>query len=459
MNYTGFRIVTGKQKISRSKKNEISLYEKEYPSAVSKKTYINKAIPASTRDSEREYAEKICSANEKIVTHSSDKPEINYGVLKVICVLLLIVALPMWIYLLDVEPPEYMKKSLESLMEIASGTKEENVSTQSEIPLKEDGESIDPQSEKKPVNEENYESIEPISEWNGISTEENSHIAASIVKEAENNTLNTSEKITNIATTENNKVPENAVQVIARNMSVGSDKIYLSNKTDLVLDGAQLLENEYPIEKYKAGCGEPLVLIVHTHGTEAYLNSGGSVTRSTDTERNIVRVGEELANALRLFGIEVIHSKTMHDEVSYVNAYANSKAEVMQYLSEYPSIKYVIDVHRDAISGSSEKPIKTYTEINGEPTAQLMLVMGTNAAGGNHPNFMNNLTVAAHLQNEANEKYPTLMRAMNIRPIIFNQNLADGCMILEVGSDANTLEEALNAARMFARCFGDVVVE
>ena len=126
---------------------------------------------------------------------------------------------------------------------------------------------------------------------------------------------------------------------------------------------------------------------------------------------------------------------------------------------EYPSIKYVIALHRDALGSDGETPIKTYTSVNGESSAQLMFVMGTNAAGGNHPNYMNNLTVAANLQTAANELYPGLMRPINVRPIIFNQNLADGCMILEVGSDANTIEEALAAVRMFGRCFAQTVCE
>lgn len=256
------------------------------------------------------------------------------------------------------------------------------------------------------------------------------------------------------------QIKPDSVQVISKNMSLGSDKIYFTNRTSLEIDGESILNSEYPIEPITAGEESPSVLIVHTHGTEAYIDSNpDGTTRSKDRTKNIVRVGEELANVLRSYGISVIHSKTMHDEISYVKAYDNSKAEVKAYLEQYPSIKYVIDVHRDALASQGSVPVKTYTEINGESAAQLMFVMGTNASGGNHPNYRKNLTVAVHIQEAINNLYPGLMRAVNVRPIIFNQNLRDGCMILEVGSDANTLSEALAAVRMFGRGFVEMAVK
>lgn len=279
--------------------------------------------------------------------------------------------------------------------------------------------------------------------------EENSNFAESVIENSNNGEGVYVEKLT-----ENT----DAIPVIARNMSYGSDRIYSTDRSGLDVDCTALSERNYPIGKIAlGGASEPEVLIIHTHGTEAYINTGeNGKTRSNDTDKNVVRVGKELSDVLESYGIGVIHSHTMHDEISYVKAYENSKREAQKYLSEYPSIKYVIDVHRDALASQGETPVKTYAEINGDAAAQLMFVMGTNAGGGNHPDYLNNLTVVCHMQKKINQLFPSLMRPVNIRPMVFNQNLVDGCMILEVGSDANTLEEALTAVRMFGRCFAEV---
>ncbi len=282
---------------------------------------------------------------------------------------------------------------------------------------------------------------------------ENQSFAKSVQEAAQETESNKGENeaIGVMSETENN----DAIQVIAKDMSKGSDKIYCTNRTDLEFEINDYAEKPYPIKKINIKNEEPKVLIIHTHGTEAYRDTGeNGITRSENTDKNVVRVGEELAQVLRSYGIPVIHSKTMHDKISYVKAYDSSKTEAMQYLENYPTIEYVIDVHRDAL-GTEENPVKTYTTQNGESSAQLMFVMGTNASGGNHPNYEKNLTMAVHLQKTANQLFPGLMRPINVRPIIFNQNLRDGCMILEVGSDANTLAEAITAVRMFGRIFSE----
>lgn len=246
--------------------------------------------------------------------------------------------------------------------------------------------------------------------------------------------------------------------VMAMNLSRGSDKVYSSNETQLNIDTEALSRENYPI---KAELTEqPLVLILHTHGTECYIDStpDGQV-RSTDKNKNVVRVGKELAEILNNFGISTIHSETMHDELSYITAYNSSKKEAQEYLAAFPSIKYIIDLHRDALPDSSGSRVKGVCEQGGELAAQVMFVVGTNAGGGNHPNFLDNLTVTSHIQAEMNSLYPSLARPINVRNVIFNQNICSGSFILEVGSDANTLSEALSAIELFGRAFAGVVLE
>ncbi len=198
----------------------------------------------------------------------------------------------------------------------------------------------------------------------------------------------------------------------------------------------------------------PLVLIVHTHGEECYTEHVGmypenEATRCSDTERNVVRVGEEIANTLENFGVGTIHCTKMHDGESFINAYSSSAASVKQYLKDNPSIKVVVDVHRDAIIRDDGESVAAVTEIAGEEYAQLMFVVGTDELGHNHPDWQDNLSLALNLQKSLDNTYPTLCRNINLRNVPFNQQLSSGYLLLEAGTSANTLEQALRSARAF----------
>ena len=375
--------------------------------------------------------QKICVSDSEIINITESK-SFSRGKL-FFCAVIMIIILSFSMQICNVESPEYVKAAFCFMTEIYEKeevTEVENteyLGAKQFIEVKEDE-----------TTDEEYP--------------ENSSFAKKIENSDAQKTEESEEKMVI-----NSKEEETDVKITAKNMSPGSDKIYIANKTVLEINPENILKREYPIEKAVKGNETPKVLIIHTHGTEAYIDTSTEEnSRSKDRNNNVVRVGKELSDILNSYGIGVIHSKTMHDEISYVKAYENSKKEVLDYLKKYPTIEYVIDIHRDAL-GSKELPVKTFTNICGEPTAQLMFVMGTNAMGGDHPNYMDNLKVTMTLQDNANRLFPNLMRPMSIRPIIFNQNLAKGCMILEVGSDANTMSEALSAVRMFARVFAETI--
>ena len=126
------------------------------------------------------------------------------------------------------------------------------------------------------------------------------------------------------------------------------------------------------------------------------------------------------------------------------------------YLAQYPTIKLVLDVHRDALVGSDGTVYKAVTAIDGTKTAQVMLVVGSDAGGGEHPNWEENLALAAKLQKGLDTLYPTLARPMALRQSVYNQNLLPGSLLVEVGSHGNSLQEALAGARAFARAAGAV---
>ena len=182
-------------------------------------------------------------------------------------------------------------------------------------------------------------------------------------------------------------------------------------------------------------------------------------TRSDDTDKNVVRVGKEIADTLEIYGIPVLHLETMCDKESFIDAYNVSNRLVTKALNEHPSIRVVIDVHRDAIIRSDGESIKPTVTVAGQDYAQLMLVVGTDEAGYNHPGWRDNLTFAAAIQQNADKRYPGLFRPINLRPVPFNQWLSNGYILLEVGSNSNTLDEALLSAQAFGHTLGAMIKE
>lgn len=209
---------------------------------------------------------------------------------------------------------------------------------------------------------------------------------------------------------------------------------------------------------------EPLILIYHTHATECYspasdFYTANTPTRSKNIENNIVSIGKELQNVLLSFGLNTIHCETLHDYNSFNTAYSNSYKSIKRYLEMYPSIKYIIDVHRDSIVKSNGEKIKTYAVVNGEETAQVMLVVGTDAGGRKHPDWEKNLSFAVKVENEINSNSERLARPINLRKASFNQELCDNALLLEVGSCGNTRAEAEKAVKMFGIAYAKVIIE
>lgn len=229
------------------------------------------------------------------------------------------------------------------------------------------------------------------------------------------------------------------------------DGIYVNNQTSKSFDIYSLLNKELDLTLSDA----PSVLIVHTHTTESYTPSEKynysptETDRTTDLDYNMASVGEVIAAYLTEQGINTIHDKTINDHPSYSQSYSKSLKLVKSYMTQYPSIKIVIDVHRDAIvtaSGSKMRPLADTST----PCAQVMTVVGTNDSGLEHPNWQTNLSFALKLQHKMNSLHPSLARPINLRRERFNHHLAPYAFILEVGTNGNTLDEAKEGALLFA---------
>lgn len=236
----------------------------------------------------------------------------------------------------------------------------------------------------------------------------------------------------------------------------------LYNRTDLPVDLAAAAVQPVSFTLAPADTG-PQILIIHTHTTEAYTPDGEDIYEASDESRtlneryNMLRVGDEMERVFTELGLHVIHDRNLYDYPQYNGSYSRSGPAVKQYLEEYPSIRLVLDVHRDALMGNDGTIYKTVTSIDGVKTAQVMLVVGTDAAGGEEYAWEENLALATKLQRSMDFLYPTLARPMTLRQSHYNQNLSSGGLLVEVGSHGCTLQEALAGARLFARAAGSVL--
>ena len=199
---------------------------------------------------------------------------------------------------------------------------------------------------------------------------------------------------------------------------------------------------------------EPTVLILHTHTTESYTKSKGekyqesSDFRTLDEDYNMVSIGDRVAEYLTKQGISVIHDRELHDYPSYNGSYTHSRNAAAEYLEKYPSIRLILDLHRDA-SGDLDNQMRTHAKVNGKDCAQLMVVIGTNATR-KHPNWEENLALGLKLHAQLERTAPGITRPLTLREQRFNQDLLAGALLIEVGAAGNTHEEALRAAEVLA---------
>lgn len=210
-----------------------------------------------------------------------------------------------------------------------------------------------------------------------------------------------------------------------------------------VLEESRLLP-DFTVEKD----GKPQVLIMHTHATESYepyerdFYDASFNSRTTDKSMNMAAVGDKIAEQLEAAGIGVIHDTTLHDYPSYNGSYDLSRETVQKYLDEYPSIKVVLDVHRDAIERESGERIAPIAEINGKNAAQVMIICGCDDGTMNMPDCMKNLRFACLLQRQMESDYPGLTRPVLFDYRKYNQDLTTGSILIEMGGHANSIEQA-----------------
>ncbi len=238
---------------------------------------------------------------------------------------------------------------------------------------------------------------------------------------------------------------------------------YIKNSTDLSNQQVAAFLAQ-PLELKLDSGSEPQVLIVHTHATESFepfdrdFCDTSYTWRSTDNTQNVVYLGDIITQQLEEAGIGVIHDSTQHDYPSYNGSYERSAATIRKWLDQYPSIKVVIDVHRDAVESPAGNLIKPVAVIDGEKTAQVMIIAGCDDGTMNMPQWDRNLRWAAALQTTAETLYPGLTRPVFFCYRKYNMDLTGGSLLIEFGSHGNTLEETARAAQYMGHAMAQTLL-
>lgn len=241
------------------------------------------------------------------------------------------------------------------------------------------------------------------------------------------------------------------------------ENVRVKNTTDTKpLDIEEVLSHrlELSIDKSK-----PAVLIFHSHTSEGYemiereWYAQNYTARSNDENINVVRVGTEIANYLEKAGYTVIHDKTIHDK-NYSDSYPNSRKTIEKHLEEHPEIQIVLDIHRDSITQSDGSKIKPVNTVGGKKAAQLMIITGAEEGKvEDFPDWEYNLRFALQLQKKCENMFPGLMRPVLFSQRKYNMDITRFSLLIEMGSEANTLEEACYSGRMLGAALASLMDE
>ena len=259
--------------------------------------------------------------------------------------------------------------------------------------------------------------------------------------------------------------PADAGTIVEKNYGQGTGDNYIplaagTIKNNTSVSAAEIaaeVQNPLPFAIEKDS-DQPQVLVMHTHATEDYRMSEGlwftpgDSSRSTDRSINMCAVGRVITDTLNAAGIYTLHDESLNDYPSYTGSYSNSRAVVQQYLAQYPSIKVVLDVHRDAIESTDGARMAPVCTVDGRQAAQVMIICGcSNGTTVNLPNWRQNLRFAAAWESAMEGMYPGFTRPVLFSYRFYNQDLTTGSLLIEIGGHGNNLNEALYAGQLAAK--------
>ena len=237
---------------------------------------------------------------------------------------------------------------------------------------------------------------------------------------------------------------------------------YIKNKTGLGLDFNSILNTPLTFN-VKKNASSPQVLIYHTHTSEGYLDEDvdyfyeSYYSRTQNNAFNVVAVGEKIKQMLEKNGINTLHDKTVHDS-TYDGSYDRSVQTVQSDMNENKEIKVVLDIHRDAL-GTDECKVKPVFEFEGKKGAQIMILAGCDPDNErNFANWQNNLSFALKIQNTAEEMYPGFTRPISFDYFAYNEYVCDGSLLIEIGSDANSIDEVEYSGELLGEVLSRVLL-
>ncbi len=262
---------------------------------------------------------------------------------------------------------------------------------------------------------------------------------------------------------------ENKYEVYGTNITGSGEKydnFYIKQNASETVDIGKELGSELGFTPEKTD--KPQVLIVHTHTCESYLKYDTGYyyesyyPRTTDNSENVCAVGDEIAKSLNAHGIVTLHDTTQHDNPSYSGAYDRSMETIQKYLKKYPSVKVVLDIHRDAFSansdGSMKKPV--FTTPDGRIASQIMIMAGCDVDGvRDFPDWRYNLRFALRLQQKAETLYPGMTRPLNYGDFVYNMNANTGSLLIEVGTDGNSLSEVKLTGSLLGNAIAETLTD
>ena len=168
-------------------------------------------------------------------------------------------------------------------------------------------------------------------------------------------------------------------------------------------------------------------------------------------------VGDVLEKVLKSKGIGVVHDYTHHDYPSYNGSYKRSAETVKSYLEKYPTIKVALDLHRDGIEKENHEIIKSKAEINGEKASQVMVVCACDESYQTIPNWEENFRFGMDITTALEQRYEGITRPLYLCNARYNMDLSQGLLILEFGTNANTIEEVKITAAAVGEVLGDLL--
>ena len=258
-------------------------------------------------------------------------------------------------------------------------------------------------------------------------------------------------------------IPNGCIGVVS--MDLSSSVELLRNETVFRVDPQELLLRT---DKVAVEWGGPTVLILHTHTAEAYVAAGEAwlseklenSVYSWEQERSIVTVGTRLCEVMNQNGIRAVQCTEDHGSNGGLQgSYRHAAACISDYLKKYPSIRYVIDLHRDGVLTRDGAPVRAVVTQGEKSYAQVLAVVGSEGNGTACPNREANLALALQLCNRLNSRIPQLCRPTLLRNASYNQELSPRSLLLEIGSVGNDQEEAMRTAELVGEILSELIRE